>query len=134
MGIHNSFEHVEAVGRPSATVTSNSSSKTRGTAAPGTRSTWASFVGSEEPSLKILRSVELLRTNSSPISNCWHLKSAIFLSRNINYNTNSLLWLHVGPRIIYLSIYLSIYLYIYIYIYIYISDECYIPEVEMKTI
>ena len=80
--------------------------------------TWVSFVGSEEPSLKILHSVELLRTNSSQISNRRRSKLAIFLSHNINYNINSLLWLHVGTHII----------------YIYISDERYIPEVEMKTI
>ena len=92
------------------TVTSNSSSKTRGAAAPRTRITWVSFVGSEEPSLKIIRSAELLRTNSSPISNCRRSKSAIFLSRNINYNINSLLRLRVGTRIIYM--YLSIYIYI----------------------
>ena len=49
--------------------------------------------------------------------NCRCSKSAIFLSRNINY-TNSLLWLCVGMHII----------------YIYIADERYIPEVEMKTI
>ena len=88
--------------------TSNSSSKTRGAAAPRTRITWVSFVGSEEPLLKIIRLVELLRTNSSPISNCRRSKSAIFLARNINYNINSLLRLHVGTCIIY------IYLYIYI--------------------
>ena len=87
-------------------VTSNSSSKTRGAAAPRTRITWVSFVGLEEPSLKIIRSAELLRTNSSPISNCQRSKSAIFLSRNINYNINSLLRLRVGTHIIY--IYLSI--------------------------
>ena len=50
-------------------------------------------------------------------------KVAIFFQRNIN-NINSLLRLRVGMHIIY----------IYIYIYIYISDERYIPEVEMKTI
>ena len=102
------------------TRTSNSSSKTRGAAAPRTRITCTSFLGLEEPSLKLLRSSELQRTNSSPISNCRRSKSAIFISRNINYNINSLLLLRVGIRII--------------YIYIYISDECYIPEVEMKTI
>ena len=57
--------------------------KTRGAAAPRTRITWASFLGSEEPSLKLLRSAKLQRTNSSPISYCRRLKSAIFLSRNI---------------------------------------------------
>ena len=57
--------------------------KTRGAAAPHTRITWASFLGSEEPSLKLLRSAKLQRTNFSPISNCRRLKSAIFLSSNI---------------------------------------------------
>ena len=38
----------------------------------------SSFVGSEEPSLKLLCLSKLQRTNSSPISNCRHLKSAIF--------------------------------------------------------
>ena len=90
--------------------TSNSSLKTR--------ITWASLLGLEEPSLKLLRSAELQRTNSSPISNCQRSKSAIFISRNINSNINSLLRLRVGTHII----------------YIYLSDEHYIPEVEMKTI
>ena len=58
--------------------------KTRGAAAPRTRITWASFIGSEEPSLKLSRSSELQRTNSSGISNCRRSKSAIFVSRNIN--------------------------------------------------
>ena len=93
---------------------------------PRTRITWASFLGSEEPSLKLLHSVTLQRKNSSPISNCRHSKSAIFLSHNINLNINSLLRLRVGMHIIYISI--------YIYIYIYLSDERYIPEVEIKTI
>ena len=82
----------------------------------------ASLLGLEEPSLKLLRSAELQRTNSSPISNFQRLKSAIFISRNINSNINSLLRLCVGTHII------------YIYISIYLSDERYIPEVEMKTI
>ena len=85
------------------------SSKTRGAAAARTRITCTSFLGLEEPSLKLLRSSELQRTNSSPMSNCRRSKSAIFISRNINYNINSLLLLRVGIRII------------YIYIYIYIS-------------
>ena len=105
-------------------ITSNSSSKTRGAAAPRTRITCAYFLGSEEPSLKLLRSAKLQGTNSSPNSNCRRSKSAIFISRNINSNINSLLRLRVGTHIIY----------IYIYISIYISDERYIPEVEMKTI
>ena len=46
--------------------------------------------------------------NSSPISNCRHSKSAIYISRNINYNINSLLLLRVGTRIIYISIYIYI--------------------------
>ena len=71
--------------------TSNSSSKTRGAAAPRTPITWASFVGSKEPSLNLLRSAEFLRKNSSPFSNCRRSKSAIFISRNINYDINSLL-------------------------------------------
>ena len=92
-----------------------------------TQITWTSFLGSEEPP-KILSSTEVQRTNSSPISNCRHSKLNIFILRNINYIINSLLQLRVGTHIIYLSIYLSI------YIYIYISDEHYVPEVEMKTI
>ena len=83
-----------------------------------------SFLGLEEPSLKLLRSSEPQRTNSSPISYCRRSKSAIFILRNMNYNINSLLLLRIGIRIIY----------IYIYIYIYISVERYIPEVEMKII
>ena len=63
--------------------TSNSSLKTRGAAASRTRITWASFLGSEEPLLKLLRSAKLQRTNFSPISNCRRSKSAIFLSSNI---------------------------------------------------
>ena len=82
----------------------------------------ASFLGSEEPSLKLLRSAELQRTNAWPISNCRRSRLAIFRSCNINYNINTLLRLRVGTRII------------YIYIYIYISDERNIPEVEMKTV
>ena len=98
--------------------TSNSSSKTRGAAAPRTRITWASFLGLEEPALKLSRSAKLQRTNSSLISNCQRLKSAIFILRNINYNINSLLLLCVGTHIL------------YIYIYIYISDERYIPKLK----
>ena len=99
--------------------TSNSSSKTRG-AAPRTRIIWASSLDSYEPSLKLLRLAELQRTNSSPISNCRRSKSTILFSRNINYNINSLLRLRIGTHIIYIYI-------------LYISDECNIPEVEMKT-
>ena len=55
--------------------------------------------------------------NSSRISTCQRLKSAIFVSRNMNSNINSLLETHT---------------HIYIYIYIYI--ERYILAVEMKTI
>ena len=84
--------------------TSNSSSKTRGAAAPRTRITCAYFLGTEEPSLKLLRSVKLQRTNSSPNSNCRRSKSAIFISRNINSNINSLLRLRVGTHIIYIYI------------------------------
>ena len=58
--------------------TSNSSSKTRGAAAPRTRITWASFLGLEEPSLKLSRSAKLQRMNSSSIFNCRHSKLAIF--------------------------------------------------------
>ena len=76
--------------------------KTRGAADARTRITWASFLGSEEPSLKLLRSAKLQRTNSSPISNCQRSTSAIFLSCNINYNINLLLWLRVGMYIIYI--------------------------------
>ena len=61
-------------------ITSNSSSKTHGAAAPHTQITWASLLGSEEPSLKLLHSGKLQRTNSSPISNCRHSKSAIVIS------------------------------------------------------
>ena len=93
---------------------SNSSSKTRGAAAPHTRITCAYFLGSEEPSLKLSRLAKLQCTNSSPNSNCRRSKSAIFISRNINSNINSF---HINS-----------------YIYIYISVELYIPEVEMKTI
>ena len=99
-------------------LTSNSSSKTRGAAAPRTRITCAYFLGSEEPSLKLSRLAKLQRTNSSPNSNCRRSKSAIFISCNINSNINSLLRLRVGTHII----------------YIYLLDERYIPEVEMKTI
>ena len=69
--------------------------------------TWVSFLGSEEPSLKLLRSAKLQRTNSSPISNCRRSKSAIFLPRNINFNINSLLRLRVGMHIIYICIYIQ---------------------------
>ena len=100
--------------------TSNLSLKTRGAAAPPHSNYLASLLGLEEPSLKLLRSAELQCTNSSPISNCQHSKSAIFILRNINSNINSLLRLRVGTHII--------------YIYIYLLDERYIPEVEMKTI
>ena len=84
--------------------TSNSSSKTRGAAAPRTRITCAYFLGSEEPSLKLSRLAKLQRTNSSPNSNCRRSKSAIFISRNINSNINSLLRLRVGTHIIYIYI------------------------------
>ena len=66
--------------------------------------TWRSFLGSEEPSLTLLHSAKLQRMNSNPISNCWHSKSAIFISRNINYNIKLSLWLHVGTHIIYIYI------------------------------
>ena len=79
----------------------------------------AYFLGSEEPSLKLLHSAKLQRTNSSPISNCRHSKSAIFLSRNINYNIK--LIVAVTRRNAY-------------YICIYLLDERYITEVEMETI
>ena len=83
-------------------LTSNSSLKTRGAAAPPHSNYLASLLGLEEPSLKLLRSAELQRTNSSPISNCQRSKSAIFISRNINSNINSLLRLRVGTHIIYI--------------------------------
>ena len=86
--------------------------KTRGVAAPEFEILGRLFLGSEEPSLKLLRLVKLQRTNSSPISNCRRSKLAIFLSCNIN----SLLRLCRRNAH-----------------YIYISDERYIPEVEMKT-
>ena len=63
-----------------------------------TRITWASFVHSEEPMLKLLPLSELQLMNSSPISNCLHLKSAILFLCNINYNINSLLQLHIGTN------------------------------------
>ena len=63
--------------------TSNSSKETHGAAALRTRITWASFLGSEKPSLALLRSAKLQRTNFSPISNCRRSKSAIFLLSNI---------------------------------------------------
>ena len=44
--------------------------------------------------------------NSSPISNCQHSKSAIFISHNINSNINSLLRLRVGTHYIYIYIYI----------------------------
>ena len=44
---------------PAEMKTSNSSSKTRGAAAPRTRITWRSFLGLEEPSLRLLRSAKL---------------------------------------------------------------------------
>ena len=37
--------------------------KTRGAAAPHTQNTWESFLGSEEPSLKLLRSAKLQHMN-----------------------------------------------------------------------
>ena len=64
----------------------------------------ASLLGSEEPSLKLLRSEKLQRTNSSPISNCRRSKSAIFISCKINYIINSMLLLHVGTHIIYIYV------------------------------
>ena len=78
--------------------------KTCGATAPRTRITWASFLGSEKPSLKFLRSVKLLRTNSSPIFNCRRSKLAIFILHNIN----SLLRLCIGTHIIYIYIILFI--------------------------
>ena len=53
--------------------------KTRGAAAPCTRITWASFLGSEEPSQKLSRSSELQRTNSSGISNRYNINSLLRL-------------------------------------------------------
>ena len=61
--------------------------------------TWPYLLGSEEPSLKVLRSPELQHANSSSISNCQPSKLAIF-SCNINHNINSLLRLRVGTHII----------------------------------
>ena len=76
---------------------------------PHNRTTWAFFVGLEDPSLKFLRSVELQRTNYNPISHYWCSKLAIFFLGlvNINYNRNLLLWLRIGKHIIYISIYVS---------------------------
>ena len=62
--------------------TSNSSSKTRGAAAPRTRITWEVFL-------------RFRRTFAEVIT---------FISRNINYNINSLLRLRVGTHIIYIYI------------------------------
>ena len=81
-------------------LTSNSSLKTHS-------NYLASLLGLEEPSLKLLRLAELQHTNSSPISNCQRSKSAIFISRNINSNINSLLRLRVGTHIIYIYIYIG---------------------------
>ena len=92
----------QVVSRHTIIETSNSSSKTRGAAARRTRITWVSLLGSEEHSLKLLRSGKLQRMNSSPISNCRHSKSAIFISCNINCNINSLLLLDEGTHIIYI--------------------------------
>ena len=86
--------------------TNNLSLKTRGAAAPHSNYL-ASLLGLEETSLKLLRSAELQRMNSSPISNCKRSKSAIFISCNINSNINSLLWLRVGTHIIYIYIYIQ---------------------------
>ena len=94
------------------TETSNLSKKTHGAAAPRTQITWASFLGSEEPSLKLLRSAKLQRTNFSPNSNCWHSKSAIFLSSNIKLQYKFIV--AVMRRNTY-----------YIYIYIYLSSVTY---------
>ena len=91
--------------------TGNLSSKTRGAAAPRTRLTWASFLGSEKTSLKLSRSAKLQRTNSSPISNSRRSKSAIFFAQSKLYYVNSMLPLRVGYKYI----------------------ERYLPEVEMKT-
>ena len=92
--------------------TSNSTSKTRVAAAPRTRITWAYFVGSEEPLLKLLRSAELQRTNSSLISNCRRRsQSAIFFRPlRIIYNIKSLLRLRVGTHIIYNDIIIITYI------------------------
>ena len=46
---------------------------------------WKSFLGSEEPSLKLLHLAKLQCTISSPISNCRRSKSVIFIYYNINY-------------------------------------------------
>ena len=84
--------------------------------------------------MTLLHSVELHCTSSSSISNCRHLKSAIFISRNINYYINSLLRLHVEVHMISLSLYICVCVcvclklsdnitnrdtYIYIYYYMY---------------
>ena len=82
------------------------SNSSAGGGSPTSFLTRITCLGLEEPSLKLLRLLELQRTNSSPISNCWHSKSAIFILRNINYNINSLLLLCVGIRIIYIYIYI----------------------------
>ena len=97
---------------PWVKLTSNSSSKTRGAAAPRTRITCAYFLGSEEPSLKLSRLAKLQHTNSSPNSNRRRSKSAIFISRNINSDINSLLWLRVGTHIIYIYIYIVVWLWL----------------------
>ena len=89
--------------------------KTHGAAAPHTRITWASFLGSEEPLLKLLRSAKLQHTNLSLISNCRRSKSAIFLSSYIELQYKFIV--AVTCKNMY-------------YIYI----ERYILEVEMKII
>ena len=91
------------------------SAKTRGASAPHIRITWTSFLGLKEPSLNLLSSAELQRTNSSPISaNCRRSKSDIFILRNKKNIINSFLRLHVGTH--------------YIILLLHLSDERYIPD------
>ena len=59
---------------------------------PCTRITWVPFLGSEEPSLKLLCSVKLQRTNSSPQAapknNSLQLKSRVLA----NYPESEFMW------------------------------------------
>ena len=79
----------------------------------------ASFLDSEEPSLKLLRSAKLQCTNSIAEFLIVGIRNQpSFFVQYINYDINSLLLLRVGTRIIY---------------NIYLSDGPNIPEVEMNT-
>ena len=87
------------------------------------------LLGSEEPSLKALRLAKTQHTNSSPISNCQRSKLAIFLVTL--YKLKYKFIVAVTCRN---ANYIYLYNIITYYISIYLSDKCYIPKVEMKTI